>query len=62
MRSGEYRALRQPLIANDLNAVTGISLRNHSFIVYNVDIYGRVPNRPGVSGVFRSAIVASSLL
>jgi hypothetical protein len=36
--SGEYYPLSQPLIANDLNAVTGISLWYHSFIFYHLDM------------------------
>src|SRR6266849_7776100 len=66
--SGEYRALSYPLIANDLNAVTGISLRYHSSFVYYLDIVpSRHPHDCNLSwsqpalGSLRSAITAFSL-
>ena len=44
-RGFESLTLRQPLIAKRLNAVTGISLRYHSSIVYHVDMTDGVPSR-----------------
>jgi hypothetical protein len=47
--SGEYFPLIQPLIANDLNAVTGISFRYQSSIVYYVAMCRSLAQAPRIS-------------